>query len=169
MGKAPCVYRTVAMAKADGIPSTLLKDLSKDLISREWQFFFRALFPDGSNVDKEIERVQIDYQNNIAEQIYQMLLVWKQKEGCRATMDRIVDVMKNEKMHSLADKYKDFCQAPSQPNGRISYPRANGHSIDVLPTAPPADDVVSNSGNTTDSTGPGPVSENGHIGINGTL
>ncbi|XP_066439547.1 tumor necrosis factor receptor superfamily member 10B-like isoform X2 [Eleutherodactylus coqui] len=48
--------------------------------------------------DVNIETISMDYQNDVSEQNYQMLLAWRKQEGRRATVGAIYDVLKVMKL-----------------------------------------------------------------------
>ncbi|KAK3575825.1 hypothetical protein CHS0354_020948 [Potamilus streckersoni] len=52
-----------------GVSDSVLRKLSKDLISPNWKFFFREL----SAPERELDRVKFDYPGDVQEQIYQLL------------------------------------------------------------------------------------------------
>ncbi|KAL3861779.1 hypothetical protein ACJMK2_007800 [Sinanodonta woodiana] len=84
-----------------GIHLSVLRELSTDLISMEWKFFFRELSVD----DNRIQQVKQDHCHDVKEQIYQLLLYLNQKGTL--TISSIIKAFETLDRNDLAAKYSE--------------------------------------------------------------
>ncbi|KAK3610612.1 hypothetical protein CHS0354_009070 [Potamilus streckersoni] len=84
-----------------GICDSVLRKLSKDLISHKWKFFFREL----SVTTNELDEVEINYRNDVHEQIYQLLC--HLNKGGRLNKSSIIQALQSVERYDLIDKYSD--------------------------------------------------------------
>ncbi|KAJ8050433.1 Receptor-interacting serine/threonine-protein kinase 1 [Holothuria leucospilota] len=92
------------MAHFDGdssknpVPNSILLDLSRK-ITGEWKNIARCLeLSEGT-----INHISVDQSNNVQEQIYQMLVSWKQSKGQLATYGVLSQALRQASRHDLAD------------------------------------------------------------------
>lgn len=82
----------------DPVPIGILLDLSRK-ITGEWKNIARCLeLSEGT-----INHISVDQSNNVQEQIYQMLVSWKQSKGQLATYGVLSQALRQASRHDLAD------------------------------------------------------------------
>ncbi|CAH1794563.1 unnamed protein product [Owenia fusiformis] len=91
-------------------PMTALDDRTFKIITRNsncmknWKSIARSL-----NIDEdEIEDVYYSNERNLREQVYQMLIRWKDLEGRNANIPKLIDALRENGINSVADKLEGY-------------------------------------------------------------
>ena len=85
-------------------------DICTEHVGRDWRCLGRKLkFSDG-----QLDIISADYQaNGLKEQIYQLLVQWKQRESQKATLPVLVKALHESRCKDTIRKIKTACKGAS--------------------------------------------------------
>ena len=75
-------------------------NLKDTAAATNWKFIGRRL----GISDGDIGAIDKNYSSDMKEMFYQMMVKWKSMKGERATRERLIEVLKEEKMNQIAEE-----------------------------------------------------------------
>ncbi|XP_077981430.1 p53-induced death domain-containing protein 1-like [Glandiceps talaboti] len=94
--------RSCSLREQDEVLKKVFMYMADNLIKDEWKQVGYTLGLDSTHFNT----IEVNYPNNFWEQKYQMLLLWQQIQGKKATLQRVVGALKERRCNKIAEGVK---------------------------------------------------------------